>query len=91
MSLCNARAGGRRLPLHTTAARGWLRAARRLAGRCACAPVLIVVPVPGSLLTTMPSQATLPSHVSLPLLTLTVFTLVVTISSETTPGPLDSA
>ena len=76
MSLCNARAGGWRLPLHTTAARGSLRAARRLAGRCARAPVLIVVPVPGSLLTTMASQLTLPSQSSLPLLTLTVFTLV---------------
>ena len=78
--------------MHTTAARGSLRAARRLAGRCARAPVLIVVPVSsGSLLTTMPSQATLPSQASLPLLTLTVFTLVWTRSSESTPGPLDSA
>ena len=76
--------------MHTTAARGSLRAARRLAGRCARAPVLIVVPVSsGSLLTTMPSQATLPSQASLPLLTLTVFTLVWT--AESTPGPLDSA
>ena len=77
--------------MHTTAARGSLLAASRLAGRCARAPVLIVVPVSGSLLTTMPSQATLPSQASLPLLTLTVLTLVVTRSSETTPGPLDSA
>ena len=74
--------------MHTTAARGSLLAASRLAGRCARAPVLIVVPV-GSLLTTMPSQATLPSQASLPLLTLTVFTLVWT--AESTPGPLDSA
>ena len=75
--------------MHTTAARGSLRAARRLAGRCARAPVLIVVPVPGSLLTTMASQALLPSQASKPLLTLTVFTVVWT--AETTPGPLDSA
>jgi hypothetical protein len=62
--------------LHTTAARGSLRAARRLAGRCARAPVLIVVPVPGSLLTTMASQAVLPLQATMPLLTLTVSTLV---------------
>jgi hypothetical protein len=33
----------------------------------------------------------LPSQATMPLLTLTVLTLVVTRSSETTPGPLDSA
>ena len=72
----------------------------RRAGVAACgeaargevrAPVLIVVPVPGLLLTTMASQAALPSQATGPLLTLTVFTLVVTRSSEDTPGPLDSA
>ena len=51
--------------------------------------MLIVVPVPGSLLTTMASQAVLPSQATMPLLTLTVFTLVWT--AESTPGPLDSA